>query len=131
MADSIGLHNPFDLVIVHFVFGWVDRTRLLRTVAEVDRLLCDGGHLIIGDFMPLAPTRVGYHHLPDEQAYTYKQNYADVFLAAGIYEQICTLTGDHSTHELSGDVSDSDRIAVWLLRKGLVGYYADASFEPS
>lgn len=129
-ADAIDLETAFDLVIANFVFHWVDRGRLLRAMAEIDRLLSDGGHLIIGDFLPDAPTRVRYHHLPDELAYTYKQNYASVFLASGIYRQVAMLTADHSTHELTSGARQDERIAVWLLRKGLLEYYAEASFVP-
>src|SRR5262245_31171505 len=37
----------FDLVIVNGVLCWVDRSTLLRSVAETDRVLADGGFLLI------------------------------------------------------------------------------------
>ena len=75
-ASAIPLQELFDLIIVNFVFHWIDRTNLLRSVAEIDRLLVGGGFLIIGDFYPSNLTKVRYHHLSEEEVYTYKQNYA-------------------------------------------------------
>ena len=37
-ANSVPLQEVFDLVIVNFVFHWVDRIHLLQSVAETDRL---------------------------------------------------------------------------------------------
>src|SRR5262249_52790145 len=47
MASDLPLDAQarFDLVIVNFVFHWVDRSTLLRSVAEIDRVLPDGGFL--------------------------------------------------------------------------------------
>ncbi len=129
-ADRIGLEESFDLIIVHFVLHWVDRSRLFRTFAELDRLLADGGHLIIGDFNPDRALRVGYHHLPEGEVYTYKQDYAAAFSASGLYRQVGMLTADHSNQRLATDVDSNDRIAVWLLQKRLAGICEDAGFSP-
>jgi len=124
-ADAIPLSQPFDLVIVNFVFHWIDRFRLLRAVAEIDRLLVDGGFLIVGDFFPNNRTRVRYHHLPDREAYTFKQDYAAVFLASGLYQQVSLLAGDHASNDLRADVAEEERIATWLLRKRLQEHYVE------
>ena len=42
---------------------------MLRSVAEIDRVLPDGGFLLIGDFYPSLPQRVRYHHLPDQDVF--------------------------------------------------------------
>jgi len=130
-ADRIDLDETFDLIIVHFVLHWVDRSRLFQTFAELDRLLADGGHLIIGDFDPDRPLRVGYHHLPDGQVFTYKQNYAASFLASGLYRQVGVLSADHADQRLVADVTSNERIAVWLLQKRSAGFHETTDFSPS
>lgn len=128
-ADAIPLHRTFELVIVNFVLHWVDRTRLLTSVGEIDRLVADGGYLLLGDFHPARPTRVPYHHLPDQAVYTYKQAYGIVFRASGLYQPIAMLSGDHTGHELRANVPEDDRVATWLLRKSLQGNYTERHRE--
>jgi ubiquinone/menaquinone biosynthesis C-methylase UbiE len=43
VAHAIPLQERFDLVIVNFVFHWIDRANLFQSVAEVDRMVRDGG----------------------------------------------------------------------------------------
>ena len=129
IAHAIPVQEQFDLVIVNFVLHWIDRDQLLRSVAEIDRLTADGGFLLLGDFQPNNQLKVRYHHLPDQAVYTYKQNYAATFLASGLYQPICLLTGDHAAKNLTGAVSENDRIGVWLLRKLPNENYVDKSTE--
>jgi SAM-dependent methyltransferase len=128
-ASTISLEGLFDLIIVNFVFHWIDRSSLLRSVAEIDRLLADGGFLIIGDFFPSNLARVRYHHLAEEEVYTYKQNYAATFLASGLYHPVCLITGNHSSKALMGKVAENERTGVWLLRKVLEEHYVEGSFH--
>ncbi|MCU1283252.1 MAG: methylase involved in ubiquinone/menaquinone biosynthesis-like [bacterium] len=127
-ARALPVDGPFDLVIVNFVFHWIDRANLLRCVAEVDRVIGDGGYLLIGDFFPATPTRVKYHHLADADVHTFKQDYSSVFVASGLYQPIAMLSG--SGHDLDAGASDDGRAATWLLRKRLVDRYAMATFSP-
>jgi SAM-dependent methyltransferase len=120
---ALPLQEPFDLIIVNFVFHWVDRTRLLRSVAEVDRVLAAGGFLLIGDFAPANRLKVRYHHLAEPELYTYKQDYAATFLASGLYQAVCLLTTEHAAGALRGEVGEDTRIGVWLLRKRLMELY--------
>ena len=122
-AAHIPTETKFDLVVVNFVMHWVDRINLLRSVAELDRITGDGGFLLIGDFAPALPTRVPYHHLPDQQVFTFKQNYASIFIATGLYNIVCCLTGNGHSGVLDPGVSDSERTAHWLLRKNASGSY--------
>ena len=124
-ACYVPLQELFDLIIVNFVFHWIDRVNLLRAVAETDRLLADRGYLIIGDFHPVNLTKVEYHHLPEQQVYTYKQDYAATFLASGLYHAVCLLTGDHASGDLAGNVAENHRIGTWLLRKMLQEHYVE------
>ncbi len=122
-ASTVPLRESFDLVIVNFVFHWIDRQSLLRAVAEVDRLVSDSGYLLIGDFYPANQLQVRYHHLESEEVYTYKQNYAATFLASGLYHPVSFLTAHHATKELQARVAEHERIGAWLLRKELHGHY--------
>ncbi len=122
VVTATGLREQFDLVIVHYVLHWVDRGELLQAVAEVDRLVADGGYLLVGDFSPDALTRVRYHHRPDLSLFTWKQPYGALWLASGLYAEIAMLTNHHGAG-LEPAVDDHDRGAVWLLRKrGAEGY---------
>lgn len=127
-ARQLPVDGPFELVIVNYVFHWIDRVNLLRSVAEIDRVTADGGWLLIGDFHPWLPTRNKYHHLPDAAVYTYKQSYADIFLASGIYQSVAQLSANE--RELQADASDDRRSAVSLLRKRLAGGYVEGTFKP-
>jgi len=125
---DIPLNETFDLIIVNFVLHWVDRSNLLRTVSEIDRLLNENGYLIIGDFLPSNMSKVIYHHIKDQKVYTYKQNYASIFLASGLYHSICLITGDHASDKLVCDVNEKDRIGTWLLKKKLNEHYGKMSY---
>jgi SAM-dependent methyltransferase len=110
-----------DLVIVNFVMHWVERALLLRTAAEIDRVLQDGGYLLVGDFYPEAPQRVRYHHLPHAEVWTYKQDYPQLWLASQLYEEVGSLTFDHDTLALSVPADSARNGRVTLLRKSLAG----------
>jgi SAM-dependent methyltransferase len=125
VAHDISLTDSFDLIIVNFVFHWIDRSNLLKSVSEIDRLLGNKGFLIIGDFLPSNFVKVRYHHLPQQAIYTYKQNYAAIFLAAGLYHAVATLTSHHARSELSSDVPEDERTSVCLLQKQLSDHYTE------
>ena len=122
-ASSIPLNEVFDLVIVNFVFHWIDRQCFLGAVAEADRLVRPGGYLLIGDFYPANRLSVRYHHLEDEALYTFKQNYAATFLASGLYHPVGLLTADHKQGKLHAAVAENERIGAWLLKKELFEHY--------
>jgi ubiquinone/menaquinone biosynthesis C-methylase UbiE len=124
MASDIPLRVQFDLIIVNFVLHWVARDTLLRCVAEIDRLLANGGFLILGDFAPTNQWRTKYHHLPEQDIYTYKQNYSAMFLASGAYQLVATLTTEYGSKILSANSSEQERTGAGLLRKQLNHYYA-------
>lgn len=109
--------EEFDLVVANFVFHWVDRGRLLKSVSEIDRVLQWGGYLAIGDFLPPSPCRTKYHHLPTAGVWTYKQDYSQLFTASSLYHLVGGITGSHSNHEISAEVLSTDRTATFLLQK--------------
>jgi SAM-dependent methyltransferase len=128
-ATSVPLRESYGLVIVNFVFHWIDRANLLRAVAEVDRLVRDDGYLLIGDFHPSNQLQVRYHHLMEEQLFTYKQNYAATFLASGLYHPVALLTGHHTGKKPDPAVAEADRIGTWLLRKQTGVHYVKAEMH--
>ncbi|MBU2264793.1 class I SAM-dependent methyltransferase [Patescibacteria group bacterium] len=109
--------NKFDLIIVNFVLHWVSRELLFKAIAEIDRVLVKGGHLIIGDFLPDYPVSNFYHHLPDKVVYTYKLDYAHLFLDSAFYRIVAQLTFDHKSELLLTDTSSLDRCVCSLLKK--------------
>jgi SAM-dependent methyltransferase len=124
LANELPFENnrKFDLVIINFVFHWIGREQLLKSVSEIDRVLSDGGLLIIGDFMPDSPNKVNYHHIKDKQMWTYKQDYAKLFICSNIYKLIGCMTGHHETKKLDPFVDNKSRMAVSLLKKDYNNY---------
>ena len=110
-------HKTFDLIIVSFVFHWVDRSTLLRSMSEIDRCLSPGGHLIIADFLPRRPTKKPYHHLPGKRVFTYKQDYAKMFCFSGLYIEQDRVVFHHATLREGGRIPSAERAACVLLQK--------------
>jgi SAM-dependent methyltransferase len=128
-ASAVPVQGLFDLVIINFVFHWIDRAFLLRSVAEVDRLLNDGGFLVIGDFLPANRLQVPYHHLKAGDVTTFKQNYADVFSASGLYHPVGLITAHHATKLPDPQASENERIGAWLMRKQLKSHYLESGLN--
>lgn len=108
------ISGNFDLVICHFVLHWIDRSGLVSVMSELDRLVAQGGHLLIGDFLPDYPTKVPYHHR--EGLWTYKCDYARLFEDTGNYRRMDRVIFDHDTGQENCD-EPYRRAAVTLLRK--------------
>jgi SAM-dependent methyltransferase len=101
----------FDLVYLAFCLYLTDRSLLLKTVAEADRVLKPGGFLAITDFDPGSRYRRSYSHV--EGAFSYKQDYTRPFLESGHYY----LAGKHCfSHRYPRFDEDSDeRVATSIL----------------
>src|SRR5262249_17661350 len=125
ISKALPVSETFDLVVVAFVFHWVSRDALAASVAEVDRVLSPNGYLLLHDFFPDAPTRRHYHHLPEGQAYTYKQDFAALFLSTAGYRHVARTTHHHAHSHAAedrdffsvADVSGDDRVVCDLLQK--------------
>lgn len=109
----------FDLIIIHFVFHWVDRKLLKKAISEADRVLKDKGVIIIGDFYPLYPVKKAYHHIKDKKVYTYKDDYPGMFEDIGYYQNIGRITGECGSRHICIDVSYDNRFKIDLLKKDL------------
>ena len=114
--------GAFDCVIMYGVFVWIDRSLLLKVCAELDRVLADGGIIIISDFYPDTPRKVDYHHVDDE-VWTYKQDYAAIFSATNLYTEEAHLNFSLATKEVGVGIEYRDRYCIKALRKDLDGRY--------
>lgn len=100
-----GRRNEFDLIIYGFCLYLVDREDLFKVVAEGDRVLQDGGYLIIHDFFVMMdPYKRKYEH--KDGVFSYKMNYFKLWTANPAYQVIETIRPDDDTvvHLLKKDV---------------------------
>lgn len=123
IAAALPVEESFDLVIVNYVLHWIARDTLLQSIVEIDRVVKDGGFLLIGDFSPDRAQKNPYHHRPDQDMYTYKLDYPSIFVSTGLYRIVGHITFDHGTHEYLGTVEGDKRGACTLLRKSLSEFY--------
>ena len=120
---------PFDdgsMEVVWFAFCLylVDRSLLHRVVAEADRVLKDGGIIVIHDFDPDVPCVRAYSHQPGVSSY--KMNYSGLFLCDPAYSLVEKLSFTHESAEWSSDAQQ--RLAFWVCRKNVaLGYRQDQS----
>lgn len=123
--DAFKSDEKFDLAIVNFVYHWIDRENIFAAIANTDKLINDGGYLIIGDFLPDSPQKRKYHHLQDQLVYTYKIDYAKIFESFNTYKEIHRITYNCNDHQLGNiNFSESEnRGFCSVLKKDLYGYY--------
>tara|TARA_B110001469_G_C9599085_1_gene297602 strand:- start:414 stop:1067 length:654 start_codon:yes stop_codon:yes gene_type:complete len=77
-AESLPYDNQiFDVVIYGFCLYLCDREDLFRIAYEGDRVLREGGLLVILDFDPGMPCLNDYHHL--DSILAYKMDYSKMF----------------------------------------------------
>lgn len=126
LLAAVPLNETFDVVVLQAVLHWVDRSSLAASIAEIDRLVRDGGYLSVGDFLPDFPQRRAYHHLPGQGVYTYKQDYARIFEALGTYREIRRVTFEVNDARVPLAPTGSDnRKSCTILHKSLHGFYPD------
>lgn len=113
----------FDLVIIGFVLYVVDRDILFKVIAETDRVLKDGGILMIVDFFSEKPARNPYEHIKDIDAYSFKQNYEETFIASKLYHLLDKRSMSHSSKGYSLTDDYYDKYTLTTLRKDLSAGY--------
>lgn len=120
-------NEQFDMVIVNFVYHWLDRATVLKAIANTDSLVKEGGYLIVGDFLPDFPQKRFYHHLPEEKIYTYKLDYSKVFESLNTYKTIhkTTFDADSGYDFTIKPVESSSRGCCCILKKHLYDYYKE------
>jgi ubiquinone/menaquinone biosynthesis C-methylase UbiE len=115
--------GAFDLVIIGFVLYVVDREILLKVVSETDRVLADGGVLMIIDFFAERPTRNQYQHIRDIDAFAYKQNYEEIFTSTKLYHVLDKRSMHHSNKEYDLSNDFYDKYSLVTLKKDLTAVY--------
>ncbi len=119
-ADGLPYDDAsFDMVWFGFCLYLVDRSLLMRAVAEADRVLRDGGALAIVDFDPDTPCVRPYHHRPGLNSY--KMDHARLFLANPAYVLAEKRATSHTTGRWEAD--PQERVAVTVCRKDLAHAY--------
>jgi ubiquinone/menaquinone biosynthesis C-methylase UbiE len=116
--------RAIDILIYGFCLYLCDRADLFRIAAEGDRVLSEGGIIVIFDFKPPFPYKNRYMHR--DGSFSYKLDYSSLWSwnpdFVRIREEIC----DHVMVNCSGGRQDvilpDDRIAVTILQK--VGPFA-------
>lgn len=116
--------NSFDLIICGFFLYVTDRSLLLRTVAEIDRVLKNHGRVVIYDFFSVKPSRNNYSHIKDFPAWSFKQNYEDMFLASGLYHLLHKETMNHASLVKDGGNDFKNKSTVTAIIKDI-----DAAYE--
>jgi ubiquinone/menaquinone biosynthesis C-methylase UbiE len=113
-ADKLPDGGAFDVLIYGFCLYLCDPVDHFRIIAEGDRVLRDGGTLLIYDFDPSVPYRNEYVHRPG--AFSYKLDYAKLFLAHphyALHQKRCF------AHSSDCNMSPDNRVAVSWLKKEL------------
>jgi SAM-dependent methyltransferase len=104
----------YDLIIFGFCLYLCDPADHFEIVAQADRALADGGHLIIYDFDAASPYRNEYAHAPG--MFSYKTDYARFFMAHPHYR----LRDRRSFAHSAGEPATADnRVAISLLAKDM------------
>ena len=105
--------NYFNIVILGYCLYLVDRELLFKTISEVDRILKQGGYLVITDFETPFPVKRNYEH--SEGCFTYKNNYSNFFLGGGHYSLVNKIPYFHSTDIFNPDINE--RVSTSVLYK--------------
>jgi len=101
-ADIFNIGLQFDLVLVNFCLHWVERKDLLATMANIDRHVADGGHLLISDFQPASGDRESVPYAHNEAVRTWKDDYLQMFQATGLYRLVEAQSVGYDKLELGG-----------------------------
>jgi len=116
--------GSFELVVFGFCLYLCDRQDLFVIAAEADRVLADGGYMIILDFYPPLPYRNRYKHV--DGLFCYKMDYAAMFLWNPAYALISRVVfADRGADMINPD----DRLSVATLRKDSMRAYVENPFS--
>ena len=110
-------NESIELLIVGFVFYVIDRPLILKVISEIDRVLSKNGLLIIVDFFSEIPKKNIYHHIRNLDAYSFKQNYHEIFLSTKMYNLIDFETRPHSLNSKLLNLSNYNELYTCSLLK--------------
>ena len=109
-----------DIVMFGFSLFWVGRKYLYRSISEADRILKEGGYLLITDFdTPLPYKRDNIHN---KDTFTCKMNYSKFYLCNPQYSLICKKNYSHESNTFNKDIQE--RVSAQILYKD----YEDNSY---
>lgn len=108
----------FDMVIYGFCLYACDPDDLFMIAREGDRILKDGGHLVIWDFCPDFPHSRSYKY--DSMLRTYKADYSKLWLGHPYYKLHKQVVMPHESGE---EITNDTRVAVTILRKSVADAY--------
>jgi len=119
-ADKLPFEDAsIDVLWFGFCLYLVDRSLISRVVAEADRVLKNGGLLVIHDFDPDFPRMRRYAH--HNGLWSYKMNYSALFTANPAYVLIEKASFSHVDMQWTAD--PQERVGLWLCRKNIqLGY---------
>lgn len=106
-AETLPLNNTwkFDLVIFGFCLYLADPCDYFRIAAEADRVLADGGHLVIHDFAPPdRPYKVPYEH--KEDVFSHHMDFAELWMSHPAYRWVASGDG-HAVTMLKKDMKSA------------------------
>jgi ubiquinone/menaquinone biosynthesis C-methylase UbiE len=124
-ADNLSEYEDvsIDVLIVGFVFYVIDRNILFKVISEIDRVLKNNGVIVIIDFFSETSLKNAYQHIDEFEAYSYKQNYDDIFVSSRLYYLLDTSTYSHSTRNLDASNDYYDKYRISLLKKDINSSY--------
>lgn len=124
-ADNLEKYgdNSMDIVIIGFVFYVIDRNIVFKVISEIDRVLKNNGLLIIVDFFSESSLKKEYQHIKDFSAYSFKQNYDEIFTASKLYYLLNKSTFNHSTKFLDASEDYHNKYSISLLKKDTIASY--------
>jgi ubiquinone/menaquinone biosynthesis C-methylase UbiE len=124
-ADNLSNYKneSMDVVIVGFVFYVIDRNIVFKVAAEIDRVLKNGGVLIIVDFFSETSLKNVYQHIKNFSAYSFKQNYDEIFTASRLYYLLDKSTYNHNTKTLDASEDYFNKYSISLLKKDINASY--------
>ena len=122
------LSGTFDTIVIDDVFCWVSRETLFQSVANIDDLLADGGHLLIREFAPLHGKRNRNHHAAGEAIFCHKPAgpHYRIFTSGGTYAEVWQqvwLDRDDAWANASPDRRFEARWVDTVLRKSFDEYF--------
>jgi ubiquinone/menaquinone biosynthesis C-methylase UbiE len=109
--------------IVGFVFYVIDRELLFQSIAEIDRVLKNGGFVVIIDFFSEKTLKNNYAHISEFQAYAFKQQYEDIFTSSHLYQLMDKTTLNHESSIPDVHTDFYNLMSVTMLKKDIDAPY--------
>jgi len=124
-ADNLAIFEDgsMDIVIVGFVFYVIDREIVFKVISEIDRVLKNGGILIIVDFFSEKALKNTYEHIKEFSAFSFKQNYDEIFTSSKLYYLLDRSTWNHTQKVLDASDNYYDKYNISLLKKDISASY--------